>query len=117
MSDAFIATYRDGKRIEINTLTKNATPIDPQSIYFIVQIAASFKPLSDMEIANIYIGKLKIIHIKENGYHKYALGKFNTFQQALDIKNKCNVPDAFIKAYEKNTQINLYKAKIITDNN
>lgn len=117
VNDAFVAGYKDGKRIMAGIPQNMQVPLTNHSVYYVVQIAASFKPLTKTQITDRYNGDNEILHIEENGYHKYMLGKYKTFQEALQQKIKCNVSDAFIKAYSNNQQVNLLKAKQITDNN
>lgn len=117
VNDAFVAGYKDGKRIMAGIPQNMQVPLTNHSVYYVVQIAASFKPLTKTQITDRYNGDNEILHIEENGYHKYMLGKYKTFQEALQQKIKCNVSDAFIKAYSNNQQIDLLKAKQITDNN
>ena len=117
--DAFVATYSDGHRLDSWTKSGSSkiTSIQDKPIRYIVQVAASYRKLPYEELHRRYPGDSTIIHFKENGYHKYAIGKYETYGKARRAQEECGVPDAFIKAYQGDQKINLFRAKKITDKN
>ncbi len=114
VADAFVAAHKNSRRVDLWSSGKK-NPTSGKPIHYIVQISANEKPLSKKELNEKYTGNQKVMHFQENGYHKYALGRFKTFSKALEVRNHCGVPDAFIKAYQDSENISLYKAKQITD--
>ncbi|MDA3865613.1 MAG: hypothetical protein PF489_02560 [Salinivirgaceae bacterium] len=117
VDDAFVTAYRNGKRVDYWVTTPQNAPIKNVPIHYVVQIAASHRPLTDGEIEGKYNGNHQIEHFTENDYHKYAIGKFKTFAEANKVKMECGVLGAFVKAYQNDKKINLYQAKKLTDNN
>ncbi len=113
VSDAFVAAYLNGHRLDSWTGRQEKLSDDP--IKYIVQVAASFKKLPDAELKERYRGDSTVIYFQENGYHKYAIGYYKTFKKAIEAKEGCGVPDAFIKAYQGDKKVSLFKAKNITD--
>ncbi|MGM0497928.1 MAG: hypothetical protein ACQESJ_08425, partial [Bacteroidota bacterium] len=74
---------------------------------FKIQIAADEKPLSQSTLRKLYDGQKKeISRVVENGWYKYSVGDFETFDQAEDFKEKLNTRDAFIVAYENEKRVN-----------
>ncbi len=114
VADAFVAAHKDSDRVDLWSAGKK-DPANNKPIHYIVQISATDKPLTDEQIEQKYNGSEKVIHFIENGYNKYALGKYKTFSKALKVRNSCGVLDAFIKAYQDSEVISLYKAKKVTD--
>ncbi|PLX23801.1 MAG: hypothetical protein C0599_03680 [Salinivirgaceae bacterium] len=113
--DAFVAAYLDSKRINTWASMKKPAQISKSPIRYIVQVAAAQNKLSDKEIKERYKGGKEIIYFRENGYHKYAIGRYKTFREALKAREECGVPDAFIKAYRGEQKVDLIRAKNITD--
>ncbi|MFO7863334.1 MAG: hypothetical protein R6U85_04995 [Salinivirgaceae bacterium] len=117
VDDAFVTAYRNGKRVDYWITTPQNAPKKNVPIHYVVQIAAAHRPLTDEAIEEKYTGKHQVEHFIENEYHKYTIGKFETFAEANRVKMECGVLDAFIKAYQNDKKINLYQAKKLTDNN
>jgi len=46
----------------------------------------------------------------ENGYYKYSIGQFETYEAAAKFKSTMNVPDAFITAYRNGQKISVAEA-------
>lgn len=113
--DAFVAVYSEGHRLDIWSGTPRQLPDKP--VKYLVQIAAARKPLTREQLNKRYSGKREVINFQENGYYKYALGRFDTYAKAQQIKNNCGVFDAFIKAYQGKKKISIHRAKQNTDIN
>ena len=115
VSDAFVAAYLDARRINTWASIKKPAQISKKPIRYIVQVAAAQRKLSDKDVKEKYTGSQEIIYFRENGYHKYAIGRYKTFKEALKVREECGVPDAFIKAYRGTQKVDLIRAKSITD--
>jgi len=83
-------------------------PYDSTVIYYQVQIAAHTEQLTLKYIKdNIYIGAVKINEIKEEGWFKYTLGRYKTFDEAVKLLKSVNVPKAFVVAYKNGKRVPL----------
>jgi len=76
-----------------------------------VQIAADKKPLSQSTLRKLYDGDKQISRVVENGWYKYSIGDFNTFDNAEKFKNKLSTRDAFIVAYKDGERVNPERAR------
>ncbi len=83
---------------------KNGTSIPTVSNksgnYFKIQIAASKKPLPQSILQNIYNGNKKITKELENGWYKYAIGDFDTYQQAFNYTKYVKRKGIFVLGYK-----------------
>ncbi len=85
---------------------------------FKVQIAADKKPLSQSTLRKLYNGnKKEISRVVENGWYKYSIGDFKTFDQAEKFKDNLDTRDAFIVAYQNGKQVTPERSesKAVTD--
>ena len=76
-----------------------------------VQIAADKKPLSQSTLRKLYDGDKQISRVVENGWYKYSIGDFKTFDNAEKFKNKLSTRDAFIVAYKDGERVNPESAR------
>jgi hypothetical protein len=93
---AFIDTTYKGK--EINLMFK-------------VQIAAHTIPLTEDYLRTIYKGGMDIDLIIEDNWYKYSIGRFDNFEDANALLQKCNVKRAFVAAYNNGKKITITEAK------
>lgn len=78
-------------------------PADEQVIYR-VQIAANKMQLSQRSLSKIYFGNKRVEMINEEGWFKYSIGDFDTYEGASKFRKQCGVKNAFIVAYRKGTR-------------
>lgn len=89
----------------------NPIAINKSRIVFKVQIAASKKRLSERKLSNIYNGHQNIEEEFHNdGYYKYYIGYYSTYEDAQQAKLSCNVKDAFIVANKNGNIYDIVKA-------
>ena len=63
-----------------------------------LEIAVEKSSLSQNTLKKLYEEDKKILEIEENGWKKYSVGEFNTYNQAAQFRENLSVPDAFIVA-------------------
>lgn len=117
VSGAFIVAYKDGNKIPAYIARKEITSAGKSSndkIVFKVQIAADNNEISSEKIHNIYSGFENLSKFEEDGWRKYAIGKFMSFDKANELRKKCNVKGAFVIAFKGNKKINVLEAKKLT---
>lgn len=85
-------------------------PADENVVYK-VQIAANRTQLDQRTLQNIYYGQKGVEMIEENGWYKYVVGDFNSYQEADKFRKSCGVKNAFIVAYRKGEQFVPVQAK------
>jgi len=68
-------------------------------VIFKVQIAAHTMPLSQEYLNLVYKGSLPIDLIFEEGWYKYSIGRYATFDEAEATRRECNIKKAFVVAY------------------
>ncbi len=112
---AFIVAYQNGVKVPLHLAKKGVVSTKtPEQIVFKVQIAADIKPLSSEKLHNIYSGYEKIIMFNEDGWFKYSIGEFKTFNEANNLRKACNVDGAFVIAFRGNEKMNVLEAKRMT---
>ena len=80
-------------------------------IVFKIQIAASVKPLSIEKLKKISNLNEVIYAELVNGWYKYLVGFFNTYEKAQKYKLIVGVDDAFVVAYKNGKRINAKEFK------
>lgn len=80
---------------------------------FKVQIAADRVELLSKKIREIYKGIKNIENFTKDGWFKYCVGEFKTFEDANEYRLICGVEDAFIIAFQNGKWINVLVAKRI----
>jgi hypothetical protein len=93
-----------------NVSTTSEPEKNQQTILYKIQVAASENPLSIVDLRKIYNYKLMFNNEFENGYYKYSVGQFKSYEEAATFKNSMNVPDAFIIAYRDGQKISIAEA-------
>ncbi len=89
-------THKKTKTKEVLIPSESSSPGN----YFKIQIAASKKLLSLSILKSIYNGNKKITKEKENGWYKYAIGDFDTYQKAFHYTKHVNKKGIFILGYK-----------------
>jgi hypothetical protein len=74
---------------------------------FRVQIAACRVPLDEKTLKGIYNGLLKVSELNEENWYKYAIGKFNTYKAARQLRDQSGIPGAFVIAYLNGKRIKI----------
>lgn len=68
-------------------------------VIFKVQVAAHTMPLSQEYLNIIYKGTIPMDLIFEEGWYKYSIGRYDTFEDAELTRKECNIKKAFVVAY------------------
>lgn len=79
-------------------------PADENVIYR-VQIAANRTELTQRALSKIYYGSKNVEMISEGGWYKYAVGDFNSYEEASRFRKESGVSNAFVVAYRKGTRL------------
>lgn len=109
---AFIVAYQNGVKVPLYHAKKGVVSTgELGQIVFKVQIAADIKSLSSEKLHNIYSGYENIKMFKEDGWFKYSIGEFKTFNKANILRKNSNVDGAFVIAFRGNKKMNVLEAK------
>ncbi len=109
---SFIVAYNNGIKVPLKDAKEGRIKAPTSNnIVFKVQIAADIKTLSSEYLHKIYSGYKKIQQYEEDGWHKYSLGEFKTFNEANSFRAKCGVNGAFVVAFKGDSKINVLEAK------
>ena len=79
-------------------------------VIFEVQIAASKKAIPNWQLKRIYKGGEQIKQRNYDGWYKYSVGNFNTYQEAKSFVRSTKVRGAFVVAYKNNQKIDIKEA-------
>lgn len=86
-------------------------PYDSTVVYYQVQVAAHTVPLNSSYIKmNVYDGDMPVETLKEEGWYKYVLGRYRTFEEANILLKKVNIPRAFVVAYKNHKRVPIKEA-------
>jgi hypothetical protein len=78
-------------------------PSDDNVIYR-VQIAANRNELSQRALSKMYYGNKNVEMINEDGWYKYSVGDFTTYDEASKFRKASGMNNAFVVAYRKGTR-------------
>jgi hypothetical protein len=78
-------------------------PADDEVIYR-VQIAANRNELSQRALSRMYYGNKNVEMINENGWYKYSVGDFTSYEEASTFRKSSGISNAFVVAYRKGTR-------------
>jgi hypothetical protein len=78
-------------------------PSDEEVIYR-VQLAANRSELSQRALSKMYYGNKGVEVINENGWYKYSVGDFDTYEEASKFRQSTGISNAFVVAYRKGTK-------------
>ncbi|MBN1144476.1 MAG: SPOR domain-containing protein [Bacteroidales bacterium] len=108
-----------GIKSEIGIVTEEnrseIVPADEEVIYR-VQIAANRTELSQRALSKMYYGKKSVEMVNENGWYKYSVGDFATYEEASKFRNSTGMSNAFVVAYRKGTQFTSGITEVIEKN-
>jgi hypothetical protein len=82
----------------------NLIPADEEIIYR-VQIAAHRSELTQRALSRIYYGNKNVSMINENGWFKYSVGDFSTYEEASKFRKSSGIENSFVVAYRKGKPI------------
>ena len=112
---AFIVAYQNGVKVPLYDAKKGVVSTgELGQIVFKVQIAADIKALSSERLHSIYSGYENIKMFKEDGWFKYSIGEYKTFNEANTLRKNSNVDGAFVIAFRGNKKMNVLEAKRMT---
>jgi hypothetical protein len=78
-------------------------PADEKVIYR-VQLSANRSKLSQRALRKMYYGNKSVEMINENGWYKYSVGDFETYEEASNFRKASGISNAFVAAYRKGTR-------------
>lgn len=79
---------------------------DSMIIFYQVQIAAHTLRISPKYISdNVYHGDMPVQEIKEDGWYKYTIGRYKTFEEANNLLKSVKIPKAFVVAYKNGKRV------------
>jgi hypothetical protein len=78
-------------------------PTDDEVIYR-VQLAANRAELTQRALSNMYYGNMNVEMINENGWYKYSVGDFTSYDEASKFRKSSGIKNAFVVAYRKGTR-------------
>jgi hypothetical protein len=107
MADSVISAETADKSAEIGIITdENIDQLIPagEEVIYRIQIAANRNELSQRALSRMYYGNKTIEMINENGWYKYSVGDFDTYEEASRFRKSSGVENAFIVAYRKGTK-------------
>jgi hypothetical protein len=82
-----------------------------KGITFVVQIAAHIEPIPQAELNAIYRGEIKINMVREDGWYKYYLGPYRSFEEADKVMKSIGRRNMFIAAYMDGRRIGINEAR------
>lgn len=95
----------------IKSISGSYDKVYNEDVVFQVQIAALKKRISKKKLSEIYTGNLPVKEeIDANGWYKYSIGNFTTYEEAHKLKISCNVADAFVTARSGGKNIHILDA-------
>jgi len=83
----------------IEEVAMNQELVEEDFVYR-VQIAACKKEMGPKDLFKRYQGGAVIEHLFVQGWHKYTIGGFETFEEAAKYRDVCGVNDAFVVLFK-----------------
>lgn len=120
----YISKYPSGKyvndaRRRIVNLQQMAMVKKPTSddvnegLCYRIQILADTKPWSQRKLQRLYKGGLKIDERQSDGYYKYWIGCYRTYNEAQEAEQSMKLKESFIVSFNNGTQIHITEAQEI----
>jgi hypothetical protein len=82
-----------------------------KGITFIVQIAAHIEQIPQAELNTFYSGSMEVKMMLEEGWYKYYLGPFRSFDEADKIMRSLDISNVFIAAYSDGQRISVSEGR------
>lgn len=111
---AFITAYQQGNLLNLQDAIRATSPgyyskseghsSIPKGKHYRIQIAASRTQLNKIKISQIYDGKFTVDRVYENGWHRYTIGNFQTYADALETRKQLHV-ESFITLYKNGKRV------------
>jgi tetratricopeptide (TPR) repeat protein len=92
---------------EIRKYTKELIKEMVPELIYRVQILACKNEASAEQLYQVYKGKSMIEHHKIKGWHKYAIGKFNNYNDAANFRDACGVEGAFVVLFRDDVPLKM----------
>ncbi|GEM_PF-6967483 len=89
------------KRVKSNTYFSS----DSTQIVFRIQIAASRLPVTETTVSKLQNVNQPINIIKSNGWYKYTIGNFTSYEEAQKFKTENNLSQTFIVKYQNDEEV------------
>lgn len=101
VKDAFIMPYQQGSRIQwpSKNALKKLSAAQKETPIYVVQVAASRKPLNYSTVQSINKGNYPITMKFEDGWYKYYISAFTNFAAAKQVVQQIEVNGAFTATY------------------
>ncbi len=80
-----------------------------KDVVYRIQIAAHKNPLGAEKLYSIYDGDQKVEELHEDGWWKYLIGNYKSFDEATNAMQKLNVGKAFVAAYVDGKRVSINK--------
>lgn len=106
------------EKTEIGIVTEeNRSEIIPadEEVIYRVQIAANRTELSQRALSKMYYGNKRVEMINENGWYKYSVGDFTTYEEASTFRKSTGMSNAFVVAYRRGTQFASGRTEIVEE--
>ncbi|MBS2100205.1 SPOR domain-containing protein [Carboxylicivirga linearis] len=87
-------------------------PVKQPEVYFSIQIIADKAPVVETRLKQVYNGSRSIIMNEGDGWYRYSVGKFNSYDQANSIMKSEGIK-GFVVAYSNGKRITTAQAKTI----
>ena len=78
-----------------------------RDVLFKIEIAADKKPLPQHTLQKIYAGNKTIEMVNDDGWYKYTIEDFKTYQEANLFRLSLKVDNAFVVAYKDGAKVDL----------
>lgn len=110
--DPLVASQDIKKGVDtIKMIMPESEPYDSTVIYYQVQIVAHTAPLNASYIKmNVYEGNMPIETLREDGWYKYVIGRYKTFEEANKLQKELKIQKSFVVAYKNHKRVPIKEA-------
>ncbi|NOU59059.1 PD40 domain-containing protein [Marinifilum caeruleilacunae] len=96
------------KTVELEEIKMKQELVQEDFVYR-VQIAACKREMGPADLFKRYKGGDVIEHLYVEGWHKYTIGGFETFDEAAEYRDSCGVHDAFVVIFKGGYRLGIAK--------